>query len=60
MCVPQRIGFRLPHVLSGSELDLERLAAAVLCDRAACRLGMTMETWALRAALATGVDGTPA
>jgi len=53
LCLPQRLAFRLPPVIASGALDLENLPWASLCDRAACRRGMTMETWALREALRT-------
>jgi len=51
LCLPQRLAFRLPRRLPSAALELAHVDVASLCDRAACRYGMTMETWVLRAAL---------
>ncbi len=51
VCLPQRLAFRTPHSLNAATLNVDSLAAAAMCDRAACRLGMTMETWLLRHAI---------
>jgi hypothetical protein len=59
LCLPQRLAVRLPHPLSLTGLELARLPVATLCDRAACRLGMAMETWLLRQALGSVRDGGP-
>lgn len=56
LCLPQRLAVRLPRALSLAALDLTRLPVATLCDRAACRLGMAMETWLLRRALRSARD----
>jgi hypothetical protein len=51
VCVPQRLTFRLPRNLSDAMLGLDLLDVALACERAACRRGMSLETWMLRQAL---------
>jgi hypothetical protein len=54
VCVPARVVAALGHPLDvAGRIDLAALAAAILADRAACRHGLTLDAWALRAALAT-------
>lgn len=50
--IPQRLMSRTPKVLAlAATADGGMLSTAILCERAACRRGMTMETWVLRALL---------
>lgn len=52
ICVPQRLTFRLPPGLPSTMLDFPALDVAILCERAACRCGTSLELWVLRRALA--------
>jgi hypothetical protein len=52
VCVPARVVAALGHPLDVvGRIDVDALATAILADRAACRHGLTLETWALRTAL---------
>jgi hypothetical protein len=51
VCLPARLTFRLPRVVLSASLDLDALDVAVTCEGAACRRGMSLETWVLRQAL---------
>jgi hypothetical protein len=52
VCLPERIAARLPKTVPVTALHLAELDDAALCDRAAARLGMTLEVWVLRRVLA--------
>jgi hypothetical protein len=49
VCLPLRVVLRLPHgAIAADSLDFGALESARVCDRAAVRSGMVMETWVLR------------
>ncbi len=52
VCLPERIAARVPKTVGVTALHLAELDDAALCDRAAARLGMTLEVWVLRRVLA--------
>jgi hypothetical protein len=58
ICVPARVAAALGHPLDVVDrIDFDSLVQAILVDRAACRHGLTLETWALRTTLASRLHG---